>query len=177
MNGRTENFTAVLFTAGSVVDGICNNILCDLASLCDIKVLFQRYCVIKPEQVSGIYPELVNRSFFPAITYNLTMGRCYLVLVYGRDVFHKLKTEKGVFKLLENGDIFTTGLRRKYAGKTKNQLITLGYVGQELEWRLFDFRLHTCDDELSAIALCKLLLNEDDFAKLGVSLGDLLRAV
>lgn len=177
MNGHDDDFTAVLFTAGSVADGICNNILCDLAVLCGVKVLFQRYCTIKSEQVSVIYPELVNRPFFPAITYNLTIGNCYLVLVSGQDVFHKLKAEKGVFKLLENGDIFTTGLRHKYAGKTKNQLITLGYVGQDLEWRLFDFRFHTCDDQLSTMALCKLLLNENDFAELRANLDSLLRAV
>lgn len=177
MNALTEDFTAVLFTAGSVADGVCSDILDDLISLCGIKILFQRYCSINSEQVNEIYPELVDRSFFPAIVHNLTMGSCSLTLVSGVNIFHRLRTEKGTFKLLEGGDIFTTGLRHKYPGKTKKELLALGYVGQELEWGLFDFRFHTCDDEASAMALCKLLLNDNDFAELKVGTRHLLRAV
>jgi nucleoside diphosphate kinase len=163
------NTAAVIITADSVRDGVDKHIKQDLAEQFGFRLVFEKICQIIQPQVAEIYPNLVREEFFSALVHNLTLGPSILLLYEGDDIFVELKKAKGIFKL--NGlSIDKTGLRLKYQGPSSADLIKSGYQGQLFLNRLFEFRLHTADNLLETISLCKLLLSSEDYGALvGIS--------
>lgn len=105
---------------------------------------------------------MVQKPFYPALVHNMTFGPVLLLLVAGTDVYDVLTMAKGMFRS-KDGQIEKSGLRLKYQGPSRQELVELGYEGERLLFRLFEYRIHTCDNLKETLAICKLLLSEGDY--------------
>jgi len=161
-----DKLAAVLISADSVRDGLEDKIIQDLIDL-DLRLVFSKYCRLTVESVKLIYPRLINKPFFPALTHNFIFGSVRLDLLAGSRIYEKIGQAKGIFQI-KNGNVLRTGLRLKYAGPAIPKLFQLGYRGKQLFYRALEFRFHAADNLDETIKLCRLLLQDNELNSLAL---------
>lgn len=150
----------IILTADSVRDGVDQKIKDELTKVYGLNLVFEKKCFITYEQACKIYPRLVHKYFFSALAHNMTFGPSILGLYEGVDIYNVLKVAKGTFRFIDN-QIQKSGLRLKYQGLTKEELIKSGYQDEQLFYRMFEYRIHTCDDADDSLFVYNLLLNKE----------------
>lgn len=159
-------YAVIMITPDSIRDKLEARILSDLVLKVDIKILWQKYWRINSRKtVEMIYPDILSKASYSAITRTLLMGDCFVLLVEGTEIYTGLKDAKGRIKH-EDGRFVVTGLREKYRSWSEVELEQLGWNSSAALEKVFEFRLHTSDDLADTANFCLLCMNHEEILNL-----------
>ena len=135
--------SVIVFTPHSVRMGIVEELLHDISSMVEYKIVLRKKTSLTIADIEVMYPRLVKTSFFPRIIECLTGGEAECVLVIADKIHEKINAVKGKFSYSE-GKASATGLRAKF----------------QKDECSFEFVFHSTDSNNESSEICMRLFGE-----------------
>ena len=156
-------FATIILTPRAIIDGLADSIIGDLVNITSIKILWKKYWQMGPKQIYAVYPKLKDKQFCNNLVRNLTLDKSLILLVSGKDIYHKMTKAKGKFQVIDCKKPIISGLRLKYRACDKIVNKTINNPVNDL---FFEYRLHTTDSLRETITILVLCMNNKDLEKL-----------
>lgn len=107
------DYAVVLCTPYSVQKGIVREILHDITSVTEGKIVLRELVVLTIQDIEIMYPRLIEHEIFLRIVECLTSGVIECLLLIGDGIHERINNIKGKFRYSE-GKASATGLRAKF---------------------------------------------------------------
>ncbi len=152
---KAMDLTVIIIKPDAVRDILESQIISDFCEKVDFQILFAKYHQFSDPQVISLYPDWVDKSVFPFMVKNLTMGKSLVLLVRGEESSKKIAAVKG--KMNIGG-----GLRNKYCKYTVDQMIDMGYTEYQINQLKAENRMHSTDTDYEALEVINIICSNHE---------------
>lgn len=148
-----KEYAAIIIKPDSIRDLLEGNIMQDLLDF-EIEIIWRNYRKLSEGFVGLIYKKYMDNPIFPSAVKAMVNGLSLVILARGENIYGRLPEIKGKMN--------TGGIRLKYKIKSKEELVSAGYTGRELQDILAENRLHTAENVEETIMICALYMASYD---------------
>jgi nucleoside diphosphate kinase len=151
-----KEIVAIALKPDAVKCSLEGQLLADLECGLGAPVIWRKYYLFSPDDITAIYPSWVQRPEFPYMVWNFCQGPSLVLLIVADDAFKKTIALKGKM----NGE----GLRRKYRLKTAEEWLATSKSLDEAHRGIAENRIHSVDSFQEGADFCNLCTNSSDLA-------------
>lgn len=152
-----EEYCSVLITPDSVRDGIEDALINEIIKETCSCVIWAKRLVVEERAVNFIYPQKINKPYFPSMVENFIVGYSSVFILKGdNNLSLQIKRLKGRFYVHKDGRLEIDGLRLKYGARIIKKEKETGSLD------VYEFRLHTSENLQEAAVVCVVCANEEE---------------
>ena len=152
-----EEYCSVIITPDSVRDGIEDALINEIIEKTCSCVIWAKRLMVERKSVDFIYPQKINKPYFPSMVENIVVGHSLVSILKGdNNLSSRVKRLKGRFYVHKDGRLEIDGLRLKYGARIVKKKKETGSLD------VYEFRLHTSENLQEAAVVCAVCANEEE---------------